>query len=176
VKIIDRLPYANDWVTLAVRGERVRVKPYQIVVWVSLSLEGLLEWDPRTPHFPAILDTGNNHNFSIGRGQLVRWGGLDPRLLPRRGAIREGGQRLPLHAADLWLHPNRAGTRDVRQGGVPTRIGVRQGIAIYPDETAPRLPLLGLRALTLNRLRTVVDGDRMTASIRTAFPRWWPFA
>lgn len=176
MKILDRLRYSDEPVTLAVRGEAARVRPYQIVVWVSLSVEGLPVWDPRAPRLPAILDTGHNHNFAIGRGQLLRWAGIDPRLLPLRGAIRDKGQRLPLHAADLWLFPNRPGTRDIRDGAEPYRLLVEDGIAVYPDETAPRLPLLGLRALTLNRLRSVIDGDRRQVWVRTALPRWWPFA
>jgi len=176
VKILDRLPYSHEPVTLAVRGDAVKVKPYQIVVWVSISVEGLPAWDPRTPRFPAILDTGHNHNFAIGRSQLLRWTGLDPRLLAPRGTIRDKGQRLPLHAADLWLFPNRPGFPDVRVDAEPYRLRVEDGIAIYPDASAPRLPLLGLRALTLSRLRTVIDGDRVQASIGTALPWWWPFS
>jgi hypothetical protein len=62
VKILNRLPYFKVSTTVTVRGATVRIKPYQIIVWVSISPVDL-EWDPRTPVFPAILDTGNNHNF-----------------------------------------------------------------------------------------------------------------
>jgi hypothetical protein len=175
MKILDRLPYSTDRTVTDVRGETVQVKAYQILVWVSVSAENILEWDPRTPRFPAILDTGNNHNFAIAQGQLLRWAGLDSRLLPLCGAARESGQRLPLHAADLWLHLNRAKTREISEHRQPARLGLRQGLTVYPDETAPRLPILGLRALTVNHLRSLIDGEKREVTIYTARPRWWPF-
>jgi hypothetical protein len=45
------------------------------------------------------------------------------------------------------------------------------GIAIYPDEAAPRLPVLGLRALTDNRLYLAIDTDRRLLSLLTM--DWW---
>jgi len=78
VKILDRLPYFSDPTSVRAPGESVRVKPYQIIVYVSVSLPALLDWDPHTPSFPAILDTGNNHNLSIRKGQLRLWAGLQP--------------------------------------------------------------------------------------------------
>jgi hypothetical protein len=107
VRINDRLPYSSDATFVAAPGESVRVKPYQIVVAASVSLQAPLEWDPRMPRFPAILDTGNDHNLSINRGQLLRWAGLQPEALRIIGAIRERRQRIPLHAASVWLHRNR---------------------------------------------------------------------
>jgi hypothetical protein len=88
--------------------------------------------------------------------------------------MRERGNRIPLHAARLWLHPNVRGTGEVAERD-PHQLAVKEGIAIYPDDIGPRLPLLGLRAFTLNRLRCVVDGDRQYVTVRTALPRWWPF-
>ena len=43
----------------------IAVRAYQIIAWVSLSVKGLAELDPRSPRFPAVIDTGNNHNFAI---------------------------------------------------------------------------------------------------------------
>jgi len=173
VTILNRLPYSADATTLNVRGQAVRVRPFQIVVWVSLNLQQFADWDVRLPRFPAILDTGHTHNFSIGVGQLVRWAGIRPEALRLLGAMREGGQRVPLHAARLWLPFNVRGTQEV-ETREPYHLAVDDGVALYPDETAPRLPLLGLRALTLNRLRSLVDGDRRHVTIRTALPWWWP--
>ena len=33
---------------------------------------------PTLPRFPAILDTGHNHNFSIRHQHLVNWASIDP--------------------------------------------------------------------------------------------------
>jgi len=93
----------------------VRVKPYQIVVEVSVNLQALMQWDPHMPGFPAILDTGNNHNLSISRRHLLRWAGLQPEALRIIGAIRERQQQIPLHAASVWLHKNRPGERALRE-------------------------------------------------------------
>src|SRR6516225_5475833 len=106
MKILNRLPYAAAPTTITIRGETQRMRPYQIIVWVSINVRAMVEWDPRLPQVPAILDTGNNHNFSITRSQLLRWAGIQPEALPPRGTIQEGGQRIPLHAAALWLYPN----------------------------------------------------------------------
>ncbi len=152
----------------------MHVRAYQIVVWVSLNLREVTDWDVRVPRFPAILDTGYNHNFSIRVSHLVRWTGIRREALRSLGAMRDRGNRIPLHAARLWLHRNVRGTGEVDERD-PHQLAVKDGVAIYPDDIGPRLPLLGLRALTLNRLRCVVDGDRRYVTIRTALPRWWPF-
>src|SRR5262249_51123477 len=115
VKILDRVPYSSEATFVSAPGGTVRVKPYQIVVVVSVSLPALLEWDPRMPGFPAILDTGNNHNLSIIRGHLLRWAGLQPEAVRIIGAIRDRQQRIPLHAASVWLHKNRPGERALRE-------------------------------------------------------------
>lgn len=170
MRILNRLPYFAERSTLSVRGEEQRVRAYQIIVWVSINLQDLLDWDQRLPALPAILDTGNNHNLSIGRGQLMRWAGIQPEALEKRGSLRDRGQHIPLHAATLWLHANQAATREPRRNHTPYRIHLRQGIAIYPDENAPRLPVLGLRALTENRLHFSVDGRKQLVWLRT--PDW----
>src|SRR5262249_10883393 len=119
MRILTRLPYAAERTTVSVREETVRVRAYQIMTWVSLSARDILTWDRRPPRFPAVLDTGHNHNFAIGRGQLLRWAGLSPEALLERGTIRERGQRVPLHAARLWLHRNEPGTQLVPGDGEP---------------------------------------------------------
>jgi len=95
MKILDRLPYFPEHRTLSVRGEAVQVRPYQIVIWVSVNIARLREWDSRTPAFPAILDPGNNFNFSIFQSQLIRWAGIRPELLKFLGRIKGGRQALP---------------------------------------------------------------------------------
>jgi hypothetical protein len=133
-------------------------------------------WDPRALPFAAILDPGNNHNFALGHAHLTRWAGLAPERLPPLRPIRERGQRIPVHAAALWLHANVPGSRRLR-GSEPFLLNLERGIAVYPagDPLAPRLPLLGLRALTDNRLITTIDGARRHVTIRTAGWWWWPF-
>jgi hypothetical protein len=175
MKIVDRMPYFTRRTEVPVRGENVAVKPYQIIVWVSVGEAGELEWDPRTPLFPAVFDPGHNHNFGIFPSQLLRWAGIAPDALPLRGAVREGGTRMPLHSATVWLHRNKRGTRDVR--GEPYPMILEEGISLYPNEgeKAAHLPLLGLRALTDNNLVSTIDGDNQWVTIRTSRRWWWPF-
>jgi hypothetical protein len=95
MKILDRLPYFPEHRTITARGEAVRVRPYQIVVWVSVNIARLREWDSRTPAFPAILDPGNNFNFSIFQSQLIRWAGIRPELLQFLGRIKRAASITP---------------------------------------------------------------------------------
>ena len=111
-----RLPFHENADEVAVGLERVRIRPYQIIVWVSLSAKSVLELPPHAPRFPAILDTGHNHNFSIRHQHLVNWASIDPAGAPVRGAVREGGRRAPLYRLNAWLHPNQAGS----EIGLPT--------------------------------------------------------
>lgn len=55
--IIRKTPFFDGWTELTARGQHVRIKPYQIIVWVSISEIGRRELDPNTPRFPAVLDT-----------------------------------------------------------------------------------------------------------------------
>jgi hypothetical protein len=172
MKILDRLPYSTEPPPpIVVRGQPVRVKPHQIIVWVSVSVADLAEWDARTPAFPAILDTGNNFTFSIFQNHLIQWAGLHPRLLNLLGTIKEGGQRYPCREAFLWLHPNAPGRRDRRADRKPLRLRLGRGIAVYPDTaSSSHLPLLGLQALTENNLHLTIDGQRRLVGLRT--PDW----
>jgi hypothetical protein len=56
-------------------------------------------------------------------------------------------------------------------------LNIQEGIAVFPGETGPRLPVLGLRALTLNQLHLTLDPKRLavhlrTPDLRTKLLRW----
>jgi hypothetical protein len=172
--ILRRLPYLEASTQVRVGQESVPVKSYQIIIWVSLGPPLLREWDARLPRLPAILDTGHNHYFSIQESHLRRWGGLHPESLPERRSIRERGQTVRLRRAILWLYRNRPG-EVTPLDSKPVQFDLPEGIAVYPDSADfPRLPLLGLRALTKSRLRLTIDGRRLRVGLRTS-PAWWPF-
>jgi hypothetical protein len=174
--LLHRLPFFKQPTTLAVHGERLLVKAYQIIVWVSICPEEEEAWNPRSARIPAILDTGHSHNFSIQRRHLVQWAGIHPESLSRSGYLRERGRNLPAHAADLWLYRNEPGQRDVFANQPPGRLGISGGIAVYPDDGSnyPRLPLLGLKALADNHLHLTISGWRRSVKLRTR-RRWWLF-
>ena len=128
---------------VVVRGQSMPIRRYQVIVWVSVSVADF-PWDPRTPAFPAILDTGNTFTLSIFQKQLIQWAGIQPPLLPNLGRIREGGQRYPCHEADVWLHPNVPGRRDRRSDRLPLRLQLAErhrrlpgrGVAPAPPASA----------------------------------------
>jgi hypothetical protein len=156
MKIIDRLPISEaGWIVPAPDGVE-EVKPYQIVVLVSIADEGIVVLPDEAPRFPAILDTGNNHNFAIREAQFGRWA---PMILRRTGRVEVGGFSVPLLAADVWIHPNRPGTIDP-SGEPPFRLELKGGISVYPPDVPnpARLPILGLRGLIRNGLRLTMDG------------------
>jgi hypothetical protein len=153
--------------------DQVRVRGYEILVWVSLRPKQQLDWQPGGPRpFPALLDTAHTHNFSIQEDHVLRWAGLRPESLVSLGNIRQAGRAVPLFAANVWLYRNVPGQRDQLLDRPPHRLELLRGVAIYPPGSAfPRLPLLGLRALMTNRLHLTVAGDR--AEVRLRSPDWW---
>jgi hypothetical protein len=166
MKILSRLPLSETHSHLAVPDGVAEVKPFQIAVMVSLSARNVLELDPGAPRFPAVLDTGHNHTFAIRREHLVRWGRT---VGTERGRIRVGGERVPLLAATVWIHPNVPGTAEVAdRPAYPLEL--KEGIAVYPPDVAnpARLPILGLRAIVLNNLKLIIDGKRREVTLKTA--------
>jgi hypothetical protein len=161
MKILDRLPIYREPALLTVQDEVVQVWRNQIVVWVSLGGAGR--------PFPAILDTGHSHNFAIARRHLDRWSGAE---LTQVGLAKIGRETVPQFAADLLIHRNVPGRRNLR-GAYP--LSMDQGISVVPDDSplAPRLPLLGLRAILHNGLKLIVDGERGEVSLRKG--GWGPF-
>jgi hypothetical protein len=158
------LTYSSERTFVRVLGEQIQVKPYQIIIWFSIGTQEILEWDAKVPKLPAILDIGHNHNLSIQIEQLVKWAGIQPESLPARGTIREKGQQIPLRSAAFWLHADTG----------PFPLNMDEGIALYQKD-GPRLPLLGLRALTNNKIQALVYGDQKKCLIRTPARWYWPF-
>jgi hypothetical protein len=158
VKILDRLPVGEEPSTLFVGTEAVSIKRYQIAVWASLN-------DAARP-FPAVLDTGLTHNFSITESLLRRWAGLAPSDLKFIGTTRLKGERLNQYQAVLRLHRNRPGTTEAGEGTYPLTLD--EGLSIVP-EGSTRLPLIGLRALVRNDLKLIIDGKRRRVTLKTGW-------
>src|SRR5579884_3829616 len=110
--VLRHLPFTEHADEVHVGLERVPVKAYQIVVWVSISGWRTLELPPSAQPFPAILDTGHNHHFSIQAEHLREWARLPAGNLQKIGEITIRGQRLDLRGAHAWLHKNVPGRRD----------------------------------------------------------------
>lgn len=155
ISILRRLPIAVSPSSVEVAGEIVALRPYQIIVWVSLTAVAVFA--KSTSHFPAILDTGHNHNFSIGEGHLHRWTGLRSDQFPKAGAILVNRQEVPLRRANLWIHRKRPGMCELLPR--PFHLPMPEGISVYSADStsAPRLPLLGLRGLVRCGLRLQIE-------------------
>jgi hypothetical protein len=156
VRILDRLPIADEPSLLFPGIEPIAVKRYQIAVWVSIN-------DVLRP-FPAVLDTGLSHNFSITESQLRTMAGLSSTALTCIGTTRLGGESLRQYRADLRIHRNHPGTMNLATG--TWLLTTDEGISLVPEGSI-RLPILGLRALVRSNLRLTVDGSRRQVSLRT---------
>src|SRR5206468_3611181 len=99
---------------------------------------------------------------------LRDWTGTTFDDLTEIGELSIYGRTAPLHDADVWIHPNRAGFRDEFSKGAPFRLELRTGIAISPLHGTPRLPLLGNLALGRLQLLLTVNYRRRYVSLRTA--------
>lgn len=163
MSIVRRAPFFDVPTHMDVAGQSVLVRPFQLVVWVSIQIRGRL-----SPRFPAILDTGFSLNFAMQEEHLRSWTDLSPESLRVIGRSRINQHELRLYEASVVVHPNAPGQRDVFRGGEPYQLSLREGIIVYPrgNPLGPRLPLLGLRALAENNLETVIDGQRRELTIR----------
>jgi hypothetical protein len=176
--ILRNLPFRKEQDEVVLGQERVPIKAYQIIAWFSLTARNVIELPPQAPRFPAIVDIGHNHNFSIQQRHLIDWAALPAERLPAIGQIRQGDRFLRLCAANVWIHPNVPGQRDQLSLDPPLLLTLDQGIAIYPSELAfPRVPLFGLRGLDRNKLHLIVDAERClvnlyTPDLRTKLMRW----
>jgi hypothetical protein len=167
MKILNRLLFSERRSDVLTPDGIAEVKPFQIVVLVTLVMKDVLELDPGAPRFPAVLDTGNNHNFAIREEHLRRWARLS--LPEQRHSITVDGQRVPLLNARVWLHPNKPTTLSVADRPA-FRPEMPEGIAVYPRgvPNPARLPILGLRGIVRNDLKLVIDGKRRSVSLGTA--------
>jgi hypothetical protein len=154
--ILSKLPFEiqasdlRDLEGVPVRLGRapVRVKAYQIVVWVGISASRST-LDQGAPRIPAILDTGHSDYFSIQVDHLHRWAGLHPDSLKPMGLVRVNKISIPRRAATIWLQPNLPNHRGLYLGKPAFRLADHVGIAVYPKvvktqtaETTPRISLV----------------------------------
>lgn len=80
--IIRQCPFYSVATEATVAGQRVEIRPYQIILWVSLQTGATV-----SSPFPAILDVGHSLNFSIREEQLRDWANIVPgalKLVARR--------------------------------------------------------------------------------------------
>ena len=102
--IIDRHPFRDVPSWVASPGGNAIVRPFQVTRGFGCIRPRCSA--PSGPSFPAILDTGLNHNFAIREDQLSSWTGL---MLPRIGSVAVDRYVIPLLSANLWIYGNNPG-------------------------------------------------------------------
>jgi hypothetical protein len=169
--ILRALPFSDRRSSVVVGGESIDVVPYQIVLWVGFAPAGEALPVPGAPRFPAILDTGFSGTFAITPNHLQQWAGVVWNTLPFDHLLRleYSGVEVPHRRANVWIYPNQYGWRDHLDPLLPPYLlELPGGIAVYGDGVqvgrkataqlvGPRLPLLGLRALSMNPLFLQID-------------------
>jgi hypothetical protein len=160
--ILDRCPFYEEATEVDTPSGPILIRAYQIVAWVGISVRGAL-----SRPFPAVLDTGHSHNFSIKEEHLELWTGLRAGEIQTIGHARVNKQLVELKGAAVAIYQNTPGKRDSLRDNLPSLMTLPEGIAVHhtSDPFAPRLPLLGVRALVKNKLRIVIDGDRKEVSL-----------
>ncbi len=174
--ILCDLPFFDHLTRVEVGGQRYSVLPRQHLVWVSVSHKGQREPDSGMPRFPALYDSGFTGAFLMHRDQLRRWAGLHPDYLsPLNEVMRSPGRHIPLHAASVWLHPNKRGKRDEFSEAAPFLLVIERGIGICDDEEEvyPRLPLLGPLAFRPSGMEVCIDHASYRINARTPRHFWF---
>jgi hypothetical protein len=170
MKILDRLPISDERTAVRFGDRHVTVLPDQIQVWVSIHLAGVSQPEANLPRIPALIDTGNNFECSLQHRHVRDWAGIDPGSLRLLGTIGIDGKPVDRREAVVWLYRNLPGTRDMALDMPPFRLRMERGIAVFGREAeppGPRLPLLGLPALTNNDLDGWLDPERRTVTVQT---------
>jgi len=157
---IDRAPIPGQPTWFDIGSERISLRDNQIIHWAVLTRKHIARPAPTATPFPVILDTGFTHSFALNEHHLGNWAGLQIDTFPALGSIRDRGSRIPLHVANLWVYPNQRGSRVRLANRVCHQLETDFGIAVYPGNSFPRIPILGLRSITKNQLRLTIDGKR----------------
>jgi len=74
-------------------------------------------------------------------------------------------QRVVQYAAAVRVHGNVPGRTALR--GDNYSLEMPQGISVFEEGDAPRLPLIGLRTIVANKLRLLIDGNRRQVTLKT---------
>jgi hypothetical protein len=167
-----KLPLPDRATSVVVPGGTVDILPYQIVLSVSITHKGVASLHPNSPHFPAVLDTAFNGAFLLQDEHLNQWAGVRREHFRMVDVMHPYSREVPIHAANIWIHCNEPGRRDVSLSLPPFRIKLDPGIGVCPRGLGrPRLPLLGLRALQLADLQLYFHWRKQSVSLYTT--PWW---
>lgn len=162
--VLSRVPLTAAERTTAPGGVPITLRPYQPVVWVRL-----ITWKSDEPPtgviFPSVLDTGNNGTVLMPESVFRAVSGINHDDLIGHHTALVNGVLLRCYRFNLDLLHLRGGAPIER---VDWRLQTDRGICVIPSELEhrfPRMPIIGVRCLTTNRLTFSLNGSRRTFSL-----------
>jgi hypothetical protein len=157
----------ETWESLTVNGQTITLPPFALVVDFCLTPRARTDAPPDECWFPAVIDTGNTHNFSIRAAHFLPAALCPLTAFPQIDEIplryASGLQEIrPLHDGDLWVRSPVAATP-------PLHIELTEGFFYYEDG-GPPYPILGTNALRAAGLCLSVDYEGRRASLTRGGP------
>jgi len=171
-----------------VRETPVDFHAQQIVVGVSIAIDTVIRFHDDLPIIPAILDIGLNQSFSIHQYHLEESAGIPKQTLAHFKLNQTYfNQEYDICNASLWLH--RLPFQRNNNGPPPRSpvfLGQSSTVIVYKyhkhqlakhiinNYVYPRLPCLGMKALTENHLRFFLDGkgDKSRFRVSRSLKSW----
>lgn len=178
-----------------VKPPLITARPPQLIVGMSIGLDGEPEFNDQTPVLPVLIDTGTNKIFSISEYHLSRMASIDKTELnidkrnpgePLTGVYQ--GYKYEGRRATLWLHRSPYKPGDwvppekpplllarcdrIRIFETKDVIEMVKGVPTKKQMVYPRIPLLGLNALMESNLRLFIDGERSRFRISMSLRTW----
>jgi hypothetical protein len=162
--LLTRVPLIAVERVVAHADVPVTLRVNQPVVWIRLAA-----WNQRpllaAVAFPAIIDSGNNDSFLIPGSLFRGWTGLTLDAMHPLRTIEVNGLTLGCYGFNLQLFRLSRGNPTDH---VVRHLETDRGITIIPDgldHRFPRMPVVGVRCLRLNRLTFSINGNRGTFSL-----------
>jgi hypothetical protein len=151
-------------------GSQLTLLPDQLIVWVSI-IPQESDYDPSTPRFPTVLDTGCNHNLVMRPDHFSNLAGYELSAqapigyvsIRGRNAGEEGGKKQTASVPTaydftIYLYRNDRGQHAPRLDVRQLEIEVEGGIVVTPGTwTFPPVPVFGMRATRRAGLRLHID-------------------
>ena len=162
--VLRRVPLVAAERSVAAGGVPITLRPLQPVAWARLVPWGVGE-PAADGAFPAVIDTGNNGTVLIPESIFHAVTGLNP------GALI-GHHTTPVNGVPLRCYRFNLDLLRLRRGepvdGTAARVQTDRGVGIIPtalESLFPRMPVIGVRCLAVNRLSFSLNGEKRTFSL-----------
>lgn len=180
--LIDELPFFSVKRDIQLPdGKPEEIKANQILLWMSVTPQGSLPPSANAPRFPVIFDTGLNISMTMRCNHFIDWADVEQPEYQFLGDTSCNGSTVILFDVDAWLYKNAPGRNDQILNQSPIRLVLKGGLGVYNatpsqqellmsddplQEPGPRLPTLGMFAITANKLSIQIEGWRRRVRIQ----------